>query len=117
MGLMLAKIMGRAGDIGVRRALGASRRAIFIQCLVETGVVGLAGGLFGLVLTALGLLAARSLLTKEFAGLAAPRFPSTSPAAVVLGVMEPSWPACIDLAGGACTTGVAAQSSIGSASQ
>ena len=29
MGLMLAKIMGRAGDIGVRRALGASRRAIF----------------------------------------------------------------------------------------
>ena len=29
MGLMLAKIMGRAGDIGVRRALGASRSAIF----------------------------------------------------------------------------------------
>ena len=25
MGLMLAKIMGRAGDIGVRRALGADR--------------------------------------------------------------------------------------------
>src|SRR5580692_7649245 len=37
MGLMLAKIMGRAGDIGVRRALGASRRAIFAQCLIEAG--------------------------------------------------------------------------------
>jgi putative ABC transport system permease protein len=66
MGLMLAKLMGRAPDIGVRRALGASRAAIFCQCLVETAVVGLAGGLFGLVLTALGLWAARSLLPSEF---------------------------------------------------
>jgi putative ABC transport system permease protein len=66
----LAKIMGRAGDIGVRRALGASRRAIFTQCLIETGVVGLAGGVFGLALTGLGLLAARSLLPKDFVALA-----------------------------------------------
>ena len=70
MGLMLAKIMGSAGDIGVRRALGASRAAIFAQCLIETGVVGLAGGTFGLALTALGLWAARSLLAKNFAALA-----------------------------------------------
>ncbi len=54
MGLMLAKIMGRAGDIGVRRALGASRGAIFAQCLIETGVVGLAGGIFGLHLDGIG---------------------------------------------------------------
>jgi putative ABC transport system permease protein len=65
MGLMLAKIMGRAGDIGVRRALGASRRAIFGQCLIEAGVVGLAGGLLGLLLTALGLMGLRSLLSEE----------------------------------------------------
>jgi putative ABC transport system permease protein len=65
MGLMLAKIMGRAGDIGVRRALGASRRAIYSQCLIEAGVVGLAGGLLGLALTALGLLGLRSLLSDE----------------------------------------------------
>lgn len=69
MGLMLAKVMGRAGDIGVRRALGASRGAIFSQCLVETGVIGLAGGLLGLILTAIGLFAARTLLPKEFAAL------------------------------------------------
>jgi putative ABC transport system permease protein len=62
---MLAKIMGRAGDIGVRRALGASRRAIYSQCLIEAGVVGLAGGLLGLVLTALGLAGLRSLLSDE----------------------------------------------------
>jgi putative ABC transport system permease protein len=65
MGLMLAKIMGRAGDIGVRRALGASRRAIFGQCLIEAGVVGLAGGLLGLVLTALGLVGLKSLLSED----------------------------------------------------
>jgi putative ABC transport system permease protein len=63
MGLMLAKIMGRAADIGVRRALGADRRAIFNQCLIEAGVVGFAGGLLGLALTALGLLGLRSLLS------------------------------------------------------
>jgi putative ABC transport system permease protein len=63
MGLMLAKIMGRAGDIGVRRALGANRGAIFSQCLIEAGVIGLAGGLLGLALTALGLLGLRALLS------------------------------------------------------
>jgi putative ABC transport system permease protein len=69
MGLMLAKIMGRAGDIGVRRALGASRRAIFAQCLIEASVVGLAGGLLGLALTALGLVGLRSLLSEEVSRL------------------------------------------------
>src|SRR5882724_9733450 len=69
MGLMLAKIMGRAGDIGVRRALGASRRAIFGQCLIEAGVVGLAGGLLGLVLTGFGLMGLRSLLSEEVSRL------------------------------------------------
>jgi putative ABC transport system permease protein len=65
MGLMLAKIMGRSADIGVRRALGANRAAIFSQCLIEAGVVGLAGGLLGLGLTALGLIGLRSLLSES----------------------------------------------------
>jgi putative ABC transport system permease protein len=69
MGLMLAKFMGRAGDIGVRRALGANRRSIFAQCLIEAGVVGLAGGVLGLTLTALGLLALRTLLSEQSAEL------------------------------------------------
>ena len=65
MGLMLAKIMGRAADIGVRRALGADRGAIFAQCLIEAGVVGVAGGLLGLLLTMLGLMGLRSLLSEQ----------------------------------------------------
>jgi putative ABC transport system permease protein len=97
MGLMLAKIMGRAGDIGVRRALGASRGAIFAQCLIETGVVGLAGGIFGLLLTTLGLWAARSLLTKEFVALAHLDWADTgitvllAVAATVLAGLYPTW--------------------------
>jgi putative ABC transport system permease protein len=54
--LMLAKILGAAGDIAVRRALGARRLAVLMQCLVETGVVGFLGGLVGLLLTALCML-------------------------------------------------------------
>jgi putative ABC transport system permease protein len=65
MGLMLAKIMGRAADIGVRRALGANRTAIFAQCLMEAGVVGFVGGLLGLLLTAMGLMGLRGLLSEE----------------------------------------------------
>jgi putative ABC transport system permease protein len=82
MGLMLAKIMGRAGDIGVRRALGASRRAIFGQCLIEAGVVGLAGGLLGLFLTALGLMGLRSLLSEEVT-----RLTHFSPADITIAVL------------------------------
>ncbi|MFK2878955.1 ABC transporter permease [Rhodanobacter hydrolyticus] len=55
VGLMLAKFLRRAGELGVRRALGASRRALFAQLLVESGVVGLIGGVGGLLLALVGL--------------------------------------------------------------
>jgi putative ABC transport system permease protein len=59
VGLLLAKFLRRSGEIGVRRALGASRGQIFLQSLIEAGTVGLAGGLLGLVLAMLGLYAVR----------------------------------------------------------
>nr|WP_255703494.1 ABC transporter permease [Lysobacter sp. GX 14042] len=55
VGLLLAKFLRRSGEIGVRRALGASRAEIFRQCLVEAGVIGIAGGVLGLGSTAMGL--------------------------------------------------------------
>ena len=61
VGLLLAKFMGKAPEIGLRRAVGASKPAVFAQYLTESGLVGLAGGLCGLVLTGLGLLALRKL--------------------------------------------------------
>jgi len=55
VGLLLAKFLGKAPEIGVRRALGASRAALFQQYLVESGLIGLAGGVLGLGLAWLGL--------------------------------------------------------------
>ena len=55
IGLMLAKFMRRSGELSVRRALGASKRALFAQLLMESGVIGLAGGVGGLLLALFGL--------------------------------------------------------------
>src|SRR3546814_13827552 len=55
VGLLLAKFLRRASEIGVRRARGASRRAIFAQCLGESGTGGLAGGGLGPGLPQLGM--------------------------------------------------------------
>jgi putative ABC transport system permease protein len=56
--------------LGVRRALGAAKSDIFLQCLVEAGVVGAVGGLLGLALTALGLAADRAYVAGDLARLA-----------------------------------------------
>lgn len=61
LGLMLAKSLERAGEFGLRRALGASGRNIFAQSIIESGVIGLLGGGFGLSLTVLALWALRHL--------------------------------------------------------
>lgn len=53
--LTLTKFVGRKGEISLRRALGASRMAIFKQQLVEVAVIGFTGGLIGLSLAGLGL--------------------------------------------------------------
>jgi len=70
IGLLLAKFLQRASEIGVRRALGASRSAIFQQFLVEAGTVGLAGGLLALPLTWVGTLSTDLVFTPQIARLA-----------------------------------------------
>jgi putative ABC transport system permease protein len=55
VGLLLAKFLRRGGEIGLRRALGATRKTVFAQYLVEAGVIGIVGGIGGLLLTLLGL--------------------------------------------------------------
>jgi putative ABC transport system permease protein len=54
-GLLAARFLRRGGELGVRRVLGASRRTVVVQCLVEAGAAGLAGGLLALPLTLFGL--------------------------------------------------------------
>ena len=55
IGLLLAKFLGKSTEISLRRALGASRSNLFIQHMIESGLIGLGGGIFGLGLTWLGL--------------------------------------------------------------
>jgi putative ABC transport system permease protein len=49
MNIMLASVMERTREIGVRRAIGATRRAIVRQFLVETTLITLTGGLVGTI--------------------------------------------------------------------
>jgi putative ABC transport system permease protein len=47
--IMLASISERVREIGVRRAIGAKGRDIFVQFLVESTILAVIGGLLGLV--------------------------------------------------------------------
>lgn len=69
VGLMLARFMRRAPEIGIRRALGASRAAIYRQFLIEGATMGFVGGLLGVVLTLLGLWGAGGLFEPKIARL------------------------------------------------
>ena len=63
MNIMLASVMERTREIGVRRAIGAKRRDVIRQFLIETTIISLAGGVLG-VLVGVGL----SQLIGYFAG-------------------------------------------------
>ncbi|MEP7034187.1 MAG: ABC transporter permease [Actinomycetota bacterium] len=75
MNIMLVSVTERIREIGLRKALGATPRAIRRQFLVEASALGLSGGILGI---ALGLVGARVL----------PRFlnqPVTIPPVVAVG--------------------------------
>jgi putative ABC transport system permease protein len=50
MNIMLATVTERTKEIGIRRALGAKRKHITLQFLIETTVISLSGGLIGILI-------------------------------------------------------------------
>ena len=47
IGLLLGHFLTRSHEVGIRRALGASRWAVFYQHLVESSLLGFGGGVLG----------------------------------------------------------------------
>jgi putative ABC transport system permease protein len=64
--LLLARATSRRRDLAIRAAIGASRAQIARQLLVESALLSLAGGAFGLLVGWLGI---RALLSINTAGL------------------------------------------------
>ncbi|MGH8192090.1 MAG: ABC transporter permease [Rhodanobacteraceae bacterium] len=99
VGLLLAKCLKRSREIGVRRALGATRASIFAQFMVESGMVGIAGGVLGLVFAELGLLAIRHQPAQyaKLAHLDPSMFVATFVIALIASLIAgllPAWRAC-----------------------
>lgn len=99
LGLLLAKFMRRAPEVGVRRALGASKRQVFLQHIVEVSMLGLIGGLLGIGIAQLGLWGVR--LTQEYYSPLATMdltmllsAPVIAISACVVAGMYPAWLVC-----------------------
>ncbi|MCC7406481.1 MAG: ABC transporter permease [Phycisphaeraceae bacterium] len=81
MNIMLATVTERTREIGIRRALGATRRHVVAQFLVETTVLSGLGGLLGVALGVAcvpGLRAMRYWFPQAMADLAEPRLTTWS---------------------------------------
>lgn len=99
IGLLLAKFLGAAPLVGLRRALGASRSTIFRQHIVEVAVIGLGGGVLGIGVAVLGLMGVRRLYDKydAFTQLDVPMIGIALAIAILSGVLAglyPTWRVC-----------------------
>ena len=99
VGLLLAKFSARPGEIGVRRALGATRRDVFTQYLTEAGVIGLVGAAVGVGLTFAALAFIRAydeaieLITRVDGTMLVTAIVLSVAASLLAGLL-PTWRAC-----------------------
>ena len=99
LGLLLAKFLKRAPEVGVRRAIGASRLQIFSQHIVEVGLIGLCGGALGLLWAwaAMYLLSSKSAPEPSLAQLDQSMWviaPVIAVSAAIIAGIYPAWRIC-----------------------
>jgi len=71
MNIMLVSVTERTREIGICKALGAQRRDILMQFLIEATLLALAGGLIGIAL-GYGIAYTAALLIPKFPGISVP---------------------------------------------
>lgn len=59
MNIMYANVTERTKEVGIRRAIGATQRDILLQFLIESSLLSIFGGLMGLIIASLLILAVR----------------------------------------------------------
>jgi putative ABC transport system permease protein len=62
MNIMLVTVKERTREIGIRKAIGGSRKSIIIQFLIESSVICAIGGILGVTVGYLGTLVAGKLI-------------------------------------------------------
>lgn len=87
----LVSVLERSGEIGLRRALGATRRHIASQFLLESGVMGFLGGVIGATTGTLIVVAVAAIQT--WSPVLDPIVPLASPlVGVVVGLVAGAYP-------------------------